>query len=372
MRYPQITVPSQDDAAPDATLFNGASAIKLGVFAFISPSKGQEDAIRAVAEIARRHDVELLLAGSIGDQAYRDWLARLAEDLGISERVHFPGNLAEPYAAMRACDIVLVCSRNEAFGRVAIEASLLRRPVVYAAAGGLLETMIDRETGLAYPPGDTGRLVACLEEIIADPELGRALSESGMAQRYDAVRRRPASRRDLFGSARSPRRRRSAGGHAPPPRRRAEIARSDGRTRCRVSRARKIGGRLQFKEGQAEREESSPERFVEREGFGTPNDPSVAELACNGSASIFVRRDRELQISEKDAPPKMTHIPMRSNRTVNSSTAETAPRRGSQIHLKASISAVNLGRGSRHAHFKVRPTSPGKPSGKSMISARNV
>ena len=179
VRYPPISVPPVEAAEAEPAFFQSSSTIRIGVFAAVNPSKGQEDAVRALAQLARHHDVELLVAGKTSDQSYRDRLARLAEDFDITARLHFTGHLADPYPAMRACDIIVICSRNEAFGRVAIEASLVGTPVVYAAAGGMLETMIDGDTGLAYPPGDVRRLAECLEELIADPQRGRELSARG-------------------------------------------------------------------------------------------------------------------------------------------------------------------------------------------------
>jgi FkbM family methyltransferase len=180
LRYPPVTVPSTlvSELEPKP-LENPGATTRIGIFSLISPSKGQEDAVRAAARLARDHDVELLVAGAINDQSYHQHLLHCAESLGIAARVHFVGHLANPYPAMRACDIVVVCSRNEALGRIAIEASQVGTPVVYAAAGGMLETMIDGETGLAYPPGDIDRLVGCLERLIADPELRRRLSTKG-------------------------------------------------------------------------------------------------------------------------------------------------------------------------------------------------
>ena len=87
---------------------------------------------------------------------------------------------------MRECDIIVVCSRKEGFGRAAVEGMLLEKPVVYTAVGGMLEAMVDGETGLSYPPEDVDRLVVQIEKLIANPDCGRALAKR--ARNYAAER----------------------------------------------------------------------------------------------------------------------------------------------------------------------------------------
>ena len=173
-RY-SIAVPPTNDSDRTLEFFRDNQSIKLGVFAALRPSKGQEDAVLAMAElVARGHNVELLLAGS-ADPTYREKLVALGRKLNVAERIHFSGFLDDPYPAMRSCDIILVCSRNEGFGRVAVEAMLMEKAIVYAAAGGLLESMIDGQTGISYPPTNIERLVAGLEELISNPERRRSI-----------------------------------------------------------------------------------------------------------------------------------------------------------------------------------------------------
>ncbi len=73
--------------------------------------------------------------------------------------------LADLYAGARA----LVMPNVEEFGITAVEAQAAGRPVVAAAAGGALETIIDGETGVLVPPGD----VAALAAVLADEGLTR-------------------------------------------------------------------------------------------------------------------------------------------------------------------------------------------------------
>jgi glycosyltransferase involved in cell wall biosynthesis len=77
-------------------------------------------------------------------------------------------------AAVVACP-----SRREGFGVVCAEAMAHGRPVVAGAVGGLLDLVVDEETGLLVPPRDAGALRAALERLLADREFRSRLGAAG-------------------------------------------------------------------------------------------------------------------------------------------------------------------------------------------------
>jgi glycosyltransferase involved in cell wall biosynthesis len=81
--------------------------------------------------------------------------------------------------------IVAVPSRREGYGVVAREAMAWGRPVAASAVGGLLDAVVDGETGLLVPPGDVTALRAALERLLGDAELRARL---GAAAREQAQR----------------------------------------------------------------------------------------------------------------------------------------------------------------------------------------
>ncbi|NHO32873.1 glycosyltransferase family 4 protein [Acetobacter fallax] len=92
-------------------------------------------------------------------------LKALVETLGLQERVRFGGHCADMPAAMALSELVVVPSlKPEPFGRVVVEAQAMARPVIVAAHGAAMETVVHGETGILVPPGDA-RVLA--EMIVA-------------------------------------------------------------------------------------------------------------------------------------------------------------------------------------------------------------
>ncbi|MFN8233468.1 MAG: glycosyltransferase [Actinomycetota bacterium] len=155
----------------------------------LQPHKGPDVAVRTLAEaVARDPDVagDLVLAivgGPSGSTQGAEvaHLLELAGALGVSERVMlFPPQpqslLADFYAA---ADVVLVPSRSESFGLVALEAQAVGTPVVAAAVGGLRYIVEDGVTGFLVEGHDPGDHAGRLLQILRDPALADRLGSRG-------------------------------------------------------------------------------------------------------------------------------------------------------------------------------------------------
>jgi glycosyltransferase involved in cell wall biosynthesis len=145
-------------------------------------SKGQEIAIRAFARVAGQTPaVRLLLvggAGQTGEQDYFDRCHALAKELSLMDRIEFWGYIPDPERAVLAADVALMCSRNEAMGRVTAEAMSACRPVIGFNNGGTSELIDPERTGLLYRGGPDA-LAACMARYVADPELAWRHGDAG-------------------------------------------------------------------------------------------------------------------------------------------------------------------------------------------------
>ncbi len=169
---PHSVDPRRVTALAEAWGLNPESgALRLLAPGRLTSWKGQMDAIEAVARLAsgaskphtrvlggsgQPHAFELVICGSAqGNGAFERALRQSLSERGDKFMARIVGHCADMPAAYRWADIVLAPSRRpEAFGRVAVEAGAMARPVIAAAHGGALETVVDGETGLLTPPGD--------------------------------------------------------------------------------------------------------------------------------------------------------------------------------------------------------------------------
>lgn len=145
----------------------------------LAPPKGVETAIRAMAEVA---DATLDVVGT-GERGYRDHLAAVAADLGVTDRVRFRGEAgpAGLHAAYAAADALVFPSKwQEPFGVVPLEAMAHGLPVIATGTGGSGEFLVDRVTALRYPPGDVAALAGAIRTVAADGALRDRLRATGL------------------------------------------------------------------------------------------------------------------------------------------------------------------------------------------------
>lgn len=181
VREPSTPVP----AAPPVATASGADpgVQRLVVVGRLSERKGQDIAISAAALVRRAgHDVRLTLVGDSypGYEDFLDGLHALAAAEGVEDVTQFAG-FADPEPYVSAADVVLVPSRVEPFGLVAVEALLQGRPVVAARVGGLQEIITDGVTGLLVDPDDPRALAGAIVRLLSDPGYAAALGGAGRA-----------------------------------------------------------------------------------------------------------------------------------------------------------------------------------------------
>ena len=130
--------------------------------------KGHEVLLKALARLTHRNFFVVLAGDAQGRDAYVQELTGLAGRLGLSAVTRIPGHCADMPAAYMAADLVVAPSvREEAFGRVAVEAQAMRRLVIGSALGAQTETIVDGVTGWLFPPGDDAALSLCIDRALA-------------------------------------------------------------------------------------------------------------------------------------------------------------------------------------------------------------
>jgi D-inositol-3-phosphate glycosyltransferase len=149
----------------------------------IQPLKGPDVAVRALAELRRRDALLLIVGGASGLEGGEEMelLQSLITELGVEGQVRFiepqPHHILSTY--YRAADVVLVPSRSESFGLVALEASACGIPVVASGVGGLLTLVDHGSTGFLVPERDPGLYAQCIGEILDHPQQAAQMGQRG-------------------------------------------------------------------------------------------------------------------------------------------------------------------------------------------------
>ena len=146
----------------------------------IQPLKAPDVLLRAAALLPP--GVRVLVAGGVSGTglAAPDSLIRLADELGIADRVTFlpPQPRTALVDVYRAADLVAVPSYSESFGLVAVEAQACGTPVVAAAVGGLPVAVADGRSGILVNGHDPQAWSAAIAAVLAGD--GAALSRAAV------------------------------------------------------------------------------------------------------------------------------------------------------------------------------------------------
>src|SRR6266480_3042729 len=150
--------------------------------------KGFDELIDACAELAR-HRIDFF-CDIIGDGRLRETLQEKVKQLDLSSRVNFLGSLSQAAVLdkLQAADIFALASTTDTqgatdvFPTVILEAMASARPVVSTRLAGIPELVVDGQTGMLAPPGESTALARALEQLLRDPELRLRFGHAGRAR----------------------------------------------------------------------------------------------------------------------------------------------------------------------------------------------
>jgi glycosyltransferase involved in cell wall biosynthesis len=160
----------------------GDAPLTVGYIGRLSPEKGVDTLIEALARVANR-DVRAVIAGDGPD---RGRLQELASRLGLDSRIRWSGYVPHDRAMdfYGEIDVSVVPSRTtprwkEQFGRVVIESLACEVPVVGSDSGELASLIPATAGGWTFPEGDAQRLAELLDWLDSDPEALHAAGREG-------------------------------------------------------------------------------------------------------------------------------------------------------------------------------------------------
>lgn len=154
----------------------------------IQPLKGTALAVETLVRLRRDFpSLSLDIIGGpsgLGGGAEMEKINRIIEREGFHEQVNLVGlvphfRLVDWY---RAADVLLVPSRSESFGLVAVEAQACGLPVVVARVGGLSEVVEHNQTGYLVDGWEPKQLAAAVQPILTDRGLAQRLGQNGASR----------------------------------------------------------------------------------------------------------------------------------------------------------------------------------------------
>jgi glycosyltransferase involved in cell wall biosynthesis len=145
----------------------GADAAQplIGIVGRLDPMKGHSTFLHAAAILrAKRPQAQFVCVGS-GTAEFAAHLRRLADDLGLADRVVWAGERADVAAAYNAFDVHVCASDGEGFPNVLAEAMACGVRCVATDVGDV--SWIAGDAGSVVPPGDPTALAGAIEATLA-------------------------------------------------------------------------------------------------------------------------------------------------------------------------------------------------------------
>ncbi len=161
---------------------NGLRVLHCGS---ITPKKGHRDALGALKILKEKgiSDIYLHIVGPVtssGDAEYLKELERFVEKSGLSEQVVFEGPCDDMASFRKNMNIELMCSVNEAFGRVTLEGMRSGLLIIGSNTGGTPEIITDKHTGLLYQQGNPADLAEKILKAYKDEGYVKQLANNAV------------------------------------------------------------------------------------------------------------------------------------------------------------------------------------------------
>lgn len=211
-RYPEAPAPTglrRELEIPD-------SAPVVIMISRLVPQKGFEEYIRAAAMVRQRHpEARFLVVGSAfrsrdgvicESSEYRDELTRLADNLGVADRVIFTGHRTDTPDLFAEADISVLPSHSEGLSNVLLESMAAGVPAIATDVGGNPELVREGVNGRLVPVKSPEHLARAMDELLANREereklgyqarlmAGNEFSLTGMVARTEQLYRRQLKR----------------------------------------------------------------------------------------------------------------------------------------------------------------------------------
>lgn len=181
-----ITLPKESERWAEREELGLNDGWVVGVFGRLHPGKRIETVIDAIAVLSERMpNIRLLVVGTHEDSpaghAYAVSLREQADRRRIGALTLFLGYRQDVPLLLSICDVCVLASESESFGRVLVEAWAVEVPTIASNVGGCREITLASGGGQLFPVGDVDALTEKLTFLLAHPEAGLEYGKRGRA-----------------------------------------------------------------------------------------------------------------------------------------------------------------------------------------------
>ena len=158
----------------------------------LTPWKGQETFIEALnlvnQELGYQSFYAVILGSDQGRDIYSKKIKRLTEQYRLTNHIRFIDHCKNMPLSYKISDIVVSASvEPEAFGRVAVEAQSMEKPIIASDIGGSKETVINNKTGFLFEAGNAMSLCKKIIEVFNLDET--TLKSIGIEGRQNVIKK---------------------------------------------------------------------------------------------------------------------------------------------------------------------------------------
>lgn len=182
----------------------GTQDFVVAIAARLSPEKGHKYFIETAAKVlAKEPQIKFVVIGDINfydNPEYYRSLQELCKNLGVENTINFLGFEKDIPFFMSCIDVLTMCCEIESFGRVAIEAMAMGKPVISFDVGGPREIIQHNKTGFLVPPKDITSLTEAILRLYQDIELRTEMGKRGKQRVKDffAIERHVAGYQQVY------------------------------------------------------------------------------------------------------------------------------------------------------------------------------
>ncbi len=173
-----LSVSEESPAAGDTPPLAQDDTPVIGAMGRFVKKKGFDDWLRALAELQSRNIAFKAVLGGSGEEETN--LKQLAEELHLTNKVHFSGWVEDKTSFFASVDIFCLPSLHEPFGIVLLEAMASGIPSITTATEGPSEIATDRINALLVPKNNPAAMADALATLLRDKPLANQLAQGGI------------------------------------------------------------------------------------------------------------------------------------------------------------------------------------------------